>query len=431
MLYTSLDSVVVDIKYDLSHGSLPPSSILDPKEEFAVSPVYIEVWQIADGEKTRILYSENMMHEHLPFLSETLTMFESIDIAFIREADGEDADESALLSRAVSVNEKRYIISVATPIDGIDDLLEDFLNLFALLGVLLYLSALYLGYRMIDRVLIPMQSITATAASISQSNLALRVPLPAVQDEFFTLTQTFNTMLERIERAFEQVKYFNVNVSHELKTPLTIIQGEAEVVLLKEREGQEYRDVLQSIMEESASMQRIIESMLLLSKSDTDALKKRMLPVVLNDLVLEVIAQKRAQAESKSILVTFEAVSPVTVMAEPEFLRRALSNLLDNAIKYTEEGKGKTVKILLYMQEEKVTLEIADEGIGIGETQLPHVLEPFFRVDDSHAKDNPGYGLGLSIVKWIADLHEAAVSIESDEKGTKVFFVFSTSIANS
>lgn len=423
MLYTSLESVVIDIKYELLYEPIS-LGMLDPKEEFAVSPVYIEMWEITDDGKTRLLYSENMTHEHLPILSKEVTTFETLDIGFIREADGEKADKSALLTQPVSVNGKTYLISVATPVDGTDDLMDSFLNRFTLFGILLYLSALYLGYRMIDRVLTPMQSITTTANAISQSNLAQRVPLPAVQDEFFTLAQTFNTMLERIERAFEQVKYFNVNVSHELKTPLTIIQGEAEVVLRKEREGKEYRDVLQSIMEESALMKRIIESMLLLSKSDTAALKKRMLPVVLNDLILEVIAQKKAQADAKAIHIIFEVSQPVTVTAAPELLQRVLSNLLDNAIKYTLAGVQKNIRILLYMQEDKAVIEIDDEGIGISKTMLPHVFEPFFRVDDSHAKSTLGHGLGLAIVKWISDLHDAAVSIESDSNGTKVRILF-------
>lgn len=427
MLYTAINSVIIDLKYDLLHDPVP-TGMLDPREKFAVFPVYIEVWQIHENEKRRILYSENMKNKHLPILSKKMTMYESVTVEFILEADGEQADESAILSETVTVNGETYLISVATPIDETDDLLEKFLYLFTLLGILLYLAALYLGYRMINKVLTPMREITATADAISQNNLSRRVPLPEIRDDFFILAQTFNTMLERIERAFEKVRHFNVNVSHELKTPITIIQGEAEVALLKERNTKEYRDVLQSILEENASMERIIESMLLLSKSDTDSLKKRMVPFNLNDLILSVIAQKRVQADAKSISIIFDAPKPVTITAEAELLQRALSNLLDNAIKYTPENQEKKITIWLKAYNDRNIIEISDEGIGINEAQLVPILEPFYRVDDSHSKTIPGHGLGLSLVKWITDLHNADLSIESSKNGTKVSISFRKNI---
>jgi heavy metal sensor kinase len=418
-LHTSLESVVYDIKHDLL-SDLLQSGIIDTKE-FVISPVYIEVWQIAKGEKRRLFYSENLTHANLPILSERSETFKLIEVTFIS-----DDDKSAVLSMPVTVQGQTYLISAATPIDKIDDMIEDFLKIAALSGILLYLAALYLGYRMIDQVFSPMQSIIRTADMISQKNLSMRVPLPQVKDEFFMLAQTFNTMLERIEHAFEQVKRFNVNVSHELKTPLTIIHGEAEVALLKERKPKEYRDVLQSIMEETSSMHRIVESMLLLSKSDTGALKKRMIPVVLNDLVSEVIAHKKAQADAKSIKIILQDSEPVTVLAEPELLRQALINLIDNAIKYTPEAEEKTITILLYKHENVAFIEIIDEGIGISEAQLPYLFEPFYRAEDSRAKTIPGYGLGLSIAKWIADLHNATLLIKSNRSGTKVRMSFIT-----
>jgi len=420
MLQTSLKSVVIDIRYDLQNSELL-SGMLDPHEEFVVSPAYVEVWQVDGGLKKRVLYSSNMQASHLPLFSEDSAHYQESGIAFIS-----DEDESALLSMPVTVREKHYIIVVATPIDEIDDMLEDFLTMFSLLGVIMYFSALYLGYRVIDRVLSPMQNITATPHAISQKNLAMRVPMPVVHDEFFTLSETFNTMLERIESAFEQVKRFNVNVSHELKTPLTIIYGEAEVALLKEREPKEYRAVLRSIMEESASMQQIIESMLLLSKSDITTLKQRMLPVALHTLILEVSEQKKAQAQSRMISIHTQDVKPATVFAQPELLRQAVLNLLDNAIKYTPEKQNKTVSVSLYTDKKRTVLEIVDEGVGISDLQLQHLFEPFYRVENSHAKTVPGHGLGLSIVKWITDLHNATLSIQSHTDGTTARIVFQT-----
>jgi len=424
MLHTSLNSVIIDLKYDLRHDDPIPSGIIDSREEFAVSPVYIETWQIEENKKKRILYSKNMKNEHLPIILKKMTMYESVDIDFILESDGELADESAILAETVKVDGKTYLISVATPIDGVDDLMGDFISLFGVLGILLYLIAFYMGYKMLNKLLIPMQSITATVNEITQHDLTKRVPLPKTKDDFFILAQTFNLMLERIEDAFVKVKKFNINVSHELKTPITIMRGEAEVALLKERNVKEYRDVLQSIIDENILMEQIIESMLLLSKSDTRSLKKQMVPFIVNDLILEVIERKKVQADLKSISIIFNAPKAITLIAEVELLQRALSNLLDNAIKYTPDNQEKKIMILLAKDGDKTFIEISDEGIGINEEHLAHIWEPFYRVDDSHSKTVPGHGLGLALVKWIIELHNADIALESNKTGTKVSITF-------
>jgi len=421
-LRQSLESVAIDLRYDLQQHETDQNGMLDPTEEFVVSPVYIEVWTLeAGGKRKRIQFSENMRSRHLPVDPRAEVSFRLLSIPFVSRSD-----ESALYQERVEIGGRTYLIAVATPIDGRDDLLESFVAFFIGLALLLYIAALYLGVRMVDRVLKPMQSITSTAASISKNNLSQRVPLPGARDEFYRLAETFNTMLARLEASFLEIRRFNVNVSHELKTPLTIIQGEAEVALMKPRQPEEYRRVLQSIVEEAGSMERIVESLLLLGKSDPGSLKKEFRPLRMDRLLSSLMERFAPAAEQRGIVLECVRCDTSEISGIPELVERALSNVLDNALKYTPPGKGKKIFLGVHARGgETVSVEIEDEGVGIPAEQIPHLFEPFYRGDDARGGTVPGYGLGLSIVEWILRLHGAEILVSPREgEGTRVRMTF-------
>lgn len=407
-LQSALGSVIFDIRHDVLTKRPALTGVLDPKEEYALSPVYIEVWALGSGAPQRVLSSANMRRQHLPLRTDPTEMFELYALPFISKEE-----KSALLWGPVEVGTKRYIITVAASIDKLDDLIEDFIEMFAFAGFVLYLIALYLGARLIDQVLLPMKSITGTAATISHGDLSRRVPLPDFHDEFFTLAQTFNAMLERIERGFERMKLFNANVSHELKTPLTIIRGETEVALRHRRTPEAYERVLDSIMEETASMQRIIEGILFLSRSDQETLQKSMVPVRFDEIVKEICAAYKAVADAKGVNLTLSTDEPVTINAEPQLLKAVLNNLVDNAVKYTPGGNGITVTLRKTC--EHADLTIADKGIGIERDALAKLFDPFWREEIAHSKSVPGHGLGLSIAQWIVQAHRGSIKIDSEK----------------
>lgn len=412
-LQSALESVIFDIKHDVLTQPPTGTSLLDPKEEYAVSPVYIEVRKLGGYAPRRVLYSANMKDEQLPLPNSHTEMFELYSLPFVSKDE-----KSALLSVPVDVGTEHYVIAVATPIDKLDDVIEDFVEMFVLFGFILYLIALYLGIRLINQVLAPMKNITETAATISHGDLSQRVALPMIHDEFYTLAQTFNAMLERIEKGFDRMKLFNANVSHELKTPLTIVRGEAEVALLKKRAPEAYEAVLSSIMKETTSMQRIIEGMLLLSRSDQEALKKNMVPVRLDEILQEVYKKYKSFADEKGVGLTISQIEPVEIKAEPQLLKEALSNIIDNAVKYTPNGKNVTVA--MRKTNGNIDIIIDDEGIGVDKAVLQKIFDPFWREDVSHSKSVPGHGLGLPIVQWIVQAHHGSIEIKS-EKGHGTF----------
>lgn len=404
-LRSALESVAFDIKHDVLTASPAAEGVLDPKKEYAVSPVYIEVWEMGESPR-RILASANMRTDRLPLLRGVHEAFELQRLPFVSHDE-----KSALLSVPATVGASHYRIAVATPVDSLDDVIEDFIESFVLYGALLYFAALYLGYRLIDQVLAPMKSITESAATISHGDLSRRVPLPAVRDEFYTLAETFNGMLERIGHGFEKMQRFNANVSHELKTPLTIIRGEAEVALMRKRDPEAYEMALRSMMEETLSMQRIIDGMLLLSRSDQDALTKHMVPVRLDAVLQEVYERYRGVAESKGVGIAITHAEAVEISAEPQLIREVIVNLVDNAVKYTSEG-GK-ITMGAEKRDGQAMVTIADEGAGIEAEHLSKLFDPFWREDAAHSKKISGHGLGLSIAQWIVQAHQGTIEIES------------------
>lgn len=423
-LRSALESVAFDIKHDVLTASPAAEGVLDPTKEYAVSPVYIEVWEMGESPR-RILASANLRTDRLPLLRGVRETFELQRLPFISRDE-----KSALLSVPATVGAAHYRIAVATPVDSLDDVIEDFIESFVLYGALLYLAALYLGYRLIDRVLAPMRSITESAATISHGDLSRRVPLPAVRDEFYTLAETFNGMLERIGHGFEKMQRFNANVSHELKTPLTIIRGEAEVALMRKRDPEAYETALRSMMEETLSMQRIIDGMLLLSRSDQDALMKNMVPVRLDAVLQEVYERYRGVAEAKGVGITITHTEAVEIMAEPQLIKEVFVNLADNAVKYTPKGRNVTME--MRESDGKALVRIADEGIGIDEVHLSKLFDPFWREDAAHGKTIPGHGLGLSIVQWIVQVHQGIIEIESvKNRGTVCLLRFDISSGRS
>ncbi|BDY12301.1 sensor histidine kinase [Hydrogenimonas cancrithermarum] len=413
-LHSSLESIALDLKNDELAHPQQKSSVIDPKEEFPLSPVSIEVYRFTAGKPERILFTKNMQDHRF---GHSDPGFYIEEIPFVSKED-----ESGLLVYRAQKNGIDYLIKVAVPINKIDDTLETFTALLVFFGFVIFLVALYLGYRAIERVLSPMRNITETAATISQSNLSKRIELPKEKDEFFELAYTFNTMLDRLENAFNQARRFNASVSHELKTPLTIIRGEIDVALIRERSSKEYAEVLHSVLEETDKLQSIIETMLLLSKSDTRALKKRFRLVSLDKLVGEAIDQMRPSAVAKNIEFELRC-DKVTVDAEPTLLRRAIVNLLDNAVKFSPDGS--VIKVVLQKTRKGVELKIVDQGPGIPENLKEKIFEPFYRIEKKWETTTSGSGLGLSIARWIAQLHNGNIYVTSGEEGSEFVIRFS------
>ncbi|MDF1881850.1 ATP-binding protein [Sulfurimonas sp. MAG313] len=235
--------------------------------------------------------------------------------------------------------------------------------------------------------------------------------------EIRVLINTFNALLQRLEESFNRISSFSADASHELKTPLTVILGEAEVGLRKERTPLEYQTILHDIIEEGQYVKEIIDQLFFLARKDTQAFTRSFQELYLDELLLDVVEQAQAIAKIKSINLYLENINPVTILANEVLLKTALLNLVKNAITYS--SKGSEVKISLYNDNKAFVVEIKDNGCGISADALSYIFERFYRVDKSRSRKEGRTGLGLSIVKTILDIHHYSISIESElEKGT-------------
>ncbi len=310
------------------------------------------------------------------------------------------------------------IIQVGTSLEDFDDSMRRLL-IILVIGTLTAVGAtLMIGYYMAKKALKPVDKIRKAAVKISSRNLEEYIDIGARNDELGKLAETFNAMISRLRDAFQRINQFSIDVSHELKTPLTILKGGTEVALRKDRESDEYRILLKSHLEEIDRMSRIIDDLLLLSKADTGKMQLNIEDVAVRDLVLQVFMDMKIVAEKKSVELLVGDLVEAKLKGDELKLRRMLWNIVDNGIKYTQTG-GK-VEISSYLSDGNVMINVKDTGVGIAQEDIKYIFDRFYRADRARKREN-GTGLGLSISKWIAEAHKGSIEVESHASSGSLF----------
>ena len=312
-----------------------------------------------------------------------------------------------------------HLVQVGTSLKAVMDTLKNLqIFLWTTVPAVLVLTAL-VGRFMAKRALKPVSKITQTAKDIgSGADLSKRIPVPEAKDEIGQLALTFNTMMDRLESSFSQMRQFSSDASHELRTPLTVLKGQSELILGKERNPEEYQDVISSNLEEIQYMSKVLEDLFLLSKSDENQIVLDFKPVDLSLLIEEICKHAEIIASEKNIRVVIAYLERVQINGDPVRLRQMIWNVIQNGIKYTQQGGE--VKIFVHEKEDVVILTVQDNGIGISEDDLPLIFNRFYRVDKARSRQVGGTGLGLSICKFIVDAHKGTIDIESKlGEGTK------------
>jgi signal transduction histidine kinase len=268
------------------------------------------------------------------------------------------------------------------------------------------------GYWISRRALSPVDRITGTLHSIGIRNLSERLPFAHSSDELQRLAETCNDMLERLEVAVRKLKQFTADASHELRGPLSLTRTIAEVALRNPSADEKSRSAFQEIVNESARAAALLEQMLDLARVDSEPIDIALEPVNLFGIVEDACTMARTLAHERGVAVSLSSAAPtdITILGHAASLRRLLWILLDNAIKYTP-ATGQ-VDVSIHRSGGCAVIEVADSGIGIGEADLPHIFDRFYRADPSRGEVE-GSGLGLSIAKWIADIHRARIRVRS------------------
>jgi heavy metal sensor kinase len=372
----------------------------------------LEVWGPNDS---LVFQSASMRDYHFPKPTRRDLFFDNI---IVRDRP------LRMLTASVPVAGATYSVLLATPVGNAQEVVRRLgLLLFWAIPAGLLVAALS-GYWMSRRALAPVDEITQAARSIGAQNLGQRLAVPRTGDELQRLSETLNEMMERLQASFERVMQFTADASHELRTPIALIRTAAELALRRRRDEANYRDALQHILDEAERTSSLIESLTVLARADSEAETLPRSPTDLAKVLESACAQGKTLALAKHVEFSQDISPDVPVlMANPQSLQRLFLILIDNAVKYTPPGGSITVRVSC--DPEYVVVCVDDSGIGISREDLPHIFERFYRADKARTRDIGGTGLGLSIAKWIADAHQAVLSVESTpDRGSTFKVIF-------
>lgn len=325
------------------------------------------------------------------------------------------------------------VIQVAYRLDRVDQSLSVCRLVCAGAMVLAALFSIIGGRAVARRSLRPVADLTRTAKHISARRLSTRLPRSGANDELDALADTLNEMLQRVERSFRQIQQFTADAAHELRTPLTALKGNAELALTQSRSEAQLRAVIEQSLTYYRVLARVTDDLLLLARLDAGQETLQFERLNLSEIVEDVVDLYRPLAYEKRIEIAVQSSADTQVHADQGKIRRLISNLLDNAIKYM--GDEGSIDVCVQRQNGVVTTCIADTGPGIAEDELPHVFERFYRIDRSRTgdggADSRSVGLGLAICRSVVDAHGGDISISSElGRGTQVTVVLKTDDVN-
>jgi heavy metal sensor kinase len=306
----------------------------------------------------------------------------------------------------------QFLVEVGAPYWQIEKVLHGLLLAFGLGLPLALAGAAGGGYLLMRGALRPVDEITRTAERITSRDLAERLPVAETGDELERLAVALNGMIARLEEAFLQLHRFSADASHELRTPLTILHGELESMAQRHDLPAAVRDGLGSTLEETERLSRIVENLLTISRLEAGEARVELKLLNLSEIAGSTAEQMRLLADEKNIALSLSASDPVLIEGDPSRIKQVIVNLLDNAIKYTPNGGS--VEITTRNVNGYASLEVRDTGLGIAQSDLPHVFERFYRADKARSRELGGSGLGLSIVKSIVNAHGGEVTVSSD-----------------
>jgi len=276
------------------------------------------------------------------------------------------------------------------------------------------------------QVLNPLTTMTHSAATISAEDLTKRLPMPAADDEVRSLAVAFNATLDRLEAAFKRQRRFTADASHELRTPVTAILGQTELALNRARSSKAYQHSLTLIQHEAERMQRLIGRMLTLARIETGHQSLHIGPTDLAQLTQTLVDTFRPQAEAKGLALEVNTPPHLTISIDADSLTQILLNLLENAITYTNQGR---INVTLTSNTDHVCITISDTGPGIPSEHLPHIFEPFYRVDESRSHGQGNTGLGLALTYELVQLLGGNIKVTS-QPNVDTKFMLSLPIKN-
>jgi two-component system, OmpR family, heavy metal sensor histidine kinase CusS len=320
-----------------------------------------------------------------------------------------------------ALNGGRRIIELAYDASSEVMMLHHYRDEIVVIILLGCIASTVAGVLITRRGLRPLTEITHVTHRISASQLNKRIGQRNWPKELSGLAAAFDEMLARLETSVARLSQFSADLAHELRTPVNNLIGEAEVTLSRRRTNEEYRDAIESSLEEYARLSRLTEDLLLLAKMDSDKMQINRSWLDARDMAEGIKSFFDQIAEEKGIGIRCEGKGKIG--AEGALLRRALINLVSNSVKYTPPGGSIVIRVC--ESEADTEIFVSDNGSGIPAEHLRRVFDRFYRVDSARTADPGGSGLGLAIVQSIVKLHGGEIALDSDvRRGTIVTLSF-------
>jgi len=321
---------------------------------------------------------------------------------------------------------KTYTLVILQSLHQQQEMLEEVTATFAWVIPIAIVLASAGGYFLARKSLAPVVAMSTQAGRIGAANLHERLAVQNDRDELGHLAQSFNSLLDRLSQSFERQRRFMADASHELRTPVAILRGEAEVALSQQaRSLEEYRESLGVLHQEAERLTHIVEDLFTLTRADAGQYPLQPRDFYLDELIAECVHSARTLALAKKICLNLEEASESPIHADESLLRRMILNLLDNAIKYTPEGGS--VSVTCRRAGKEYALSITDTGGGIPADLQPRIFERFFRADKARSRtenDGGGAGLGLSISRWIAEAHHGRLELTRSNSAGSTFTAY-------
>lgn len=395
-VYTSTDDFVYDLIFD--------ALALSPRNSF----IQIKL-------NNNLIFQSENLKKHQILLNEkknTILMLVDFKDPFLSEHE----------LRAAHLIKNNHEIIVAFPTHLIAETLSSLTDLNIIIGPIFLILAIVGGAVISAKSLSRIDSIINKTKEITAQHLDEKIPGGDYDDEYGRLVRTMNDMILRIKTAIDYMNQFSTAASHELKTPLTILRGEIEIALKSPKSAEVYKQILQSNYEETLRLINIVDKLFFLSKVDHSLLKLKKEQINISELVQPVINQMQAFAKNKNMEIVLDVKTGFNLLVDIDLIRRAISNLVENAIKYGDENTAIRVSAGL-VKSNWILISVSNKGENIPKDMHKKIFERFFRLETSRSRETGGIGLGLSIVKSIVEFHKGTILVESKPNKETIFSV--------